>query len=247
MGIREDFKEYIDKDGLVQNNPHPPDHNGSGNGLRYTSEYICVLSKHEELNPKDIANFISTIDKCEVTNEPGLYNRSPTHQDQQGPDDLVALASAFSENDIMNGYACALLLYGKEWQPIPYNYNNVMPGTLKHRDGRWNVSAMLIRQPQLIAHFHYAAKQKPPLLAKIAWVTTIAFNGFSKPEDQDGWVLSWHLINAYKNSSHRTWWQDKLVTNWYTKFKKQWPLGMREVLTYYFGYKGHPLAEYWVD
>ena len=249
MDIITAFLVYIDADKFVQNKPYPNPHNETGNGFRYSSERICIIKKHGQLNTNEITNFQVLVKNSQI--EPGLVKRSPTHTDQQGPDDIVAIGSAASEHDDLRYIAGQFLEYGWKWKPIPFNFNNVLPGTfwkLNKDTGKkeLNTSAMLFRQPQLIAHFMYAYNKKAPnWFLKFVWNLTIKTNGFKgDTEDQDSWVLSWHLINAYKNSSFRTEKQDKICADWLVRFNKQWPSGMEELLTKYFGFP-HILATTW--
>lgn len=249
MSSREKFTSYIDEDGFVQNKQWPQPFNESGNGFVYSAGRVCILRKSGEWTHTDVADFETLCKNSQI--KPGLYKRSPTHKDQQGPDDICAIASAASEHDDLRYLAKELLVYGLFPHPIPFNYNNVIPNTIfgiNNDTGKRKInwSAMFFRQPQLIAHFMYAwNKWKPPFFLRWVWNLTIKTNGFKgDTEDQDSWVLSWHLINAYRNSKFRTDKQDQLVHEWYERFYKQWPGGMKELLTRYFGFS-HPLALEW--
>ena len=259
MSLKEDFAQYRDEDDLIQNTLNPPPHNGSGNGIRYTSEEAIILFKRGELDQETKSKIEIAFQRCQ--DFPGLIKRSPTHKDQQGPDDLVAAASYGSTCN--QPLADAILSYGRD-NPVPvklfgytifkvpYVYNNVCPGTFKKPDKDnpdkevFNGSAILLRQPQVITHFRISAKEKIGLLASLYWAVAVAFNGFSKPEDQDGWMLTSHLVNSYGNSPYRNYFLDKACKIWYTKFKKSPYKTFKNLVTAYFGFE-HAIAKGWDD
>jgi len=252
MSIKDDFAQCRDEDNLIQNTLNPPPHNGSGNGIRYTSEEAIILFKIGELDQDTKNKIEEAFQRCQEI--PGLIKRSPTHTDQQGPDDIVAAASYGSTCN--QPLADSILSYGRDnpvkFGPfkIPYVYNNVRPGTFKkpNKDDPskevFNGSAILLRQPQVIIHLKVSAKVKINLLEKIYWCVAVAFNGFSKPEDQDGWMLTSHLVNSYGNSPYRNYFMDKACKIWYTKFKKSPYKTFANLISAYFGFP-HPISKGW--
>jgi len=240
--LRNDFAKVRDEYGLIQ-----PGNGSGGNGLRYTSDYLLILKRLGFCKTDDINDFEQVTKRCRAGVIPGCYNRSPVNTDQEGPDDYVALAAA--DRDI----AFDIFTYGVNNNWI---YCNVEPGikynwtwevfrryVLGKKDRTHRLSALFFRQPQLIAHFYYAASFKCPLWRKLAWFLSIWYTSFSETKGQDDWVLSNHLIITYLMSSQRTWYQDWVCNYWGKQFKKTWPGGFKELLTKYFGWE-HPLAKY---
>lgn len=237
MTLREEIarRGFIDGDGLITPRPCLAlEHNVSGNGLLYTAEYLIWMIYAKEYQPViDRAYWFSVAGECLV--EPGLLKRSPTHPDQQGPDDYIgaAAASYFIDQGLL---AKTILEYGRthpaRWKglPVHYVYNNVKPG-------EFSSSAWLGRQPALIAHLQFCAGETPALWRQLAWAAAILM---AKPESQDDWVLSSLLVMV---AGDRTWVTRQASRRWKENFKQAWPGGLKQVLTAYFNLQeAHPLA-----
>jgi len=222
-----EFKNYMDSYGLV----HPEPNTISHNGIRFTVEYAAACARLGLLST-DVKNQIFlSIQACEKL--PGLYQRHPIeHQrSQEGPDDYVAiglLAKLLGASFI----AERLINYGKQ---NGFVFNNIHPG-------KFTLSSWLGRQPQLIAHWYFAAGKKAPLFHRMVWVATILMASRAKREDQDAWILSWMLVKASVDSSSFT--VNVARRAWIKSFKKAWPGGVGEVLGDYFNNKDHPSAKY---
>lgn len=182
LDIREAYQAYTNPMGLVDN--HPKDDSNSGNCILYHAHYLWVLCQWGILREVDQVIAYGVIQRA-LQIEPGLYRRAepgrPYCNDQIGPDDLIALASMSLIGPEAHSFAKDLLQYGRQkpvslapwwlkWIKFHYVYNNVMPGTLLKNEGtELNFSAWLGRQPQLIAHFQFCAREKFP-----TWRITLA-------------------------------------------------------------------------
>ena len=230
--FQNDFKLFIDKFGLIS-----PYQSGisSGNGIRYTAEYVVSLLETFNYASGVIDTEVNRINesvlKCQV--QPGLYKRTPDDGRLEAPDDYVGLGTI--SNLINHNIALDILKYGKEHKcflVIPYIYNNCEPG-------KWNIGAWLGRQQQVICHLQFAAGIKPALWRKIWWCGAIYLSTKSDVKDQDAYVLSWHLVKTAKGKS---WLCDKFINYWKKKQEKR-GLKISQVLKDYFGFD-HPLTKY---
>ncbi len=243
MILREEIKLFTDADGLISpyNLERPGETtNASGNGVLYTGEYIALLKRLGELNELDSITFFQTMLKC-MPHAIGLLHRSPTHPDQQGPDDYVG----FFVGCYVTGnkeLAQSVINYG--WDHYGF-FNNENPGSYYHKDGRFNWSALLIRQPQLICLAYWAAGKEPNIIFIIYVMFVILFAGRNKPVgDVDSRLLSWLLIQVAIENSRLCLWAAKLWTN---RLLKTYPNGMKDVANIAFGNRNpeHPFAKYW--
>lgn len=237
MTLKLDMQGYFDADGLVAYQPVPPGtRNASGNGVMLTSLYYMQLQARGELVDSDILDFCATISGC--AQFAGLYNRGPVQPDQQAQDDLVMLALASKKIGLL--YSTSMLEYGRSTFPR-YLYNNVNPGSMKFKDGRWNWNAWLGRMPQFVAHLQYCAGETPGFIKRLIWREVIDHSG--KPGDQDSWLLSWALCEAARG-------QTGLVANtildWEMRMHGSFPGGMKEVIAKCLNPE-HPIAVYWKD
>ena len=243
--FREEMKPYFDEIGLVC--PHPGQ--GSGNGLLYLAEYVMTLHMSGWLTTHDHLSFLSALTKCNAGLPSGLYGRAPWNKDQEGPDDYIGIAAAAS----VCGYphvAGDILEYGRSnpvklWGPIKlkYVYNNELPGTFKHRDGRTNWSAWMGRNVSLIAHIQFAAGEKVSWWRKLAWIYAV-LSATRHPDDQDEWILSWMLIQTARGRFGEGLWKAAFQTvelAWTGSLYKHWPGGLNQVLKKYFNHD-HPIA-----
>lgn len=231
--IFNDFKKYKDHYGLVQPKPN----HTSGNGLRYTGDFVAALFVNKKIiwTSKEMVEereaILKAVKAC--AREPGLYMRTPKRfNHQQGPDDYVGLGtiSCFLYPRI----AQEILHYGRNQKQPKYNYNTVTPGKLTG-------SSWLGRQQQLIAHWQFAAGEMPNPLRWTWWYIAIIIATFSKRKNQDGWVLAWHLVLVGEHRSRFNRW----IAKWFRfRLKQTFPKGIGQCLGEYFGDFSHPLAKY---
>lgn len=232
--FRKDFNTYGDPFGLIQNNPGGV----SGNGLRYTAEYF-ILGCRRGIFQHEGASFRHITGSCLVL--PGLYRRSPTAAlEGTRIDDLVSIASAAQLLD--KTIAEDILRFGRKsyWLYNPPVQKSPLVNLIK----QFNFKAWLGRYPGMIAHIEYCAGECPSVFKRLVWLLGVAWCGFNAKMNQDEWVLSQRLIEAYESTPYRTYFQDKIVKYWRKQFYKNWGEdGMKKLLTVYFGHL-HPLAKY---
>lgn len=234
MGLREDFAEYTDKDGLLQ----PWTDRSSGNGLLYTSEMFILLVKLGMARQKDYDHYFSILKSCEVV--PGLYHRSPDNKDQQGPDDYVGITAA----GLLLGTVVPkwVLDYGRDNDWV---WNNLYPGTLRDRDGGYHMSPWLGRQLSFLCHLFFAAKERPTLLLRLSWAVAVIRAAYRKREDQDAKILSWLLVETFEACGIQSTICTVAAAIFKLGLKRQFPDGISQVLSEYFQNPAHPLVRYW--
>ena len=250
MGIREDFKNYIDGNNL--NTPAPgtwiAGQSGSDNGPLFTSIYYILLSKNGQLTDQDKVDYANKIDQCIGSD---LLNRVPVGQNDglEGPDDLYGVLSGCIELD--NTDIPRKLL----WGCIKYR------GSLYNTDpGKWQWQAFLIRQPALLTAMISAAF--PSLKNPLHWFArllsfplfifsafVIAFsNMFEDISDTDTRQLTWTLQNNLKKTSLWCWLASKI---WVWRLKKYYGSSlMKAVAGIYYSPNGldqNPYSKYWID
>lgn len=248
MGIRDDFKNYVDGNSL--NTPAPcmpiPGTFGSDNNM-FTSEFYIMLKKNGELTEQDKLDYAQKINQCIGSD---LLNRVPVGQNDglQGPDDYYATLNGCIE--LGNTDIPRKLLWGciKNKGAM----NNVSPGV-------WSWQSFLIRQPQLLTAMISASF--PSLINPIHWLVrlktiplflysalVIAVSCTSTPLDQaDPRRLAWHLQNNLKKVSLSCYLASLI---WMWRLKKNYPNGMKDVAGIYYFPKGlaqNPYSKWWIS
>lgn len=234
MGLRDEIESYRDMDGLVApKRTFPGQRNASGNGILYTAEYFLLLDlRGELLHPKDPADFMAVLLSCQ--NEPGLFNRSPVHPDQEAPDDYLGLVLA---SEVLRlPYAMDIWAYGDRNHFV---YNNVRPG-------KFTWTAWFGRMPQVVAHFQWCAGFTPALWRRLWWCGAVATAGFRGKGGEDAWILSWLLTRIIEREHVGDSLERMAIKIWRWRLKRAYPGGMKGVFSRYFGPE-HPIAKYWVD
>lgn len=241
MSLKEDIKAYTDADGLVAPRlVNPGETNASGNGVLYLGEYMAILSRIGELTMSDKIKFHDIITSCMPVSR-GLLHRSPTHEGQEGPDDYVGLLVGCA---ITKNVQIAQWVIDFGWKHYGF-FNNEVPGTFKRKDGSFNWSAFLVRQPQLIALAYWAAGRQPILPLRIYTAFSIALAGRGKPVgDTDSRTLAWMLCQVAASKS----WICSIAAKIFEKrLKKDYPVsGMKGASQIYFG-ADHPFSKYWPE
>lgn len=237
---------YIDHNGLVS----PSKGGSSGNGVMYSSEFICLLEANGELTGAVAASWITPLTRCFV--EVGLLARDPKNEaEQEGPDDYIALAAA----------ACAINRaikpLGMDW-PIA---NDVLRYGLRHfgnfnnkQPGKFSWSSWLWRQPQLIAAYMAAAVKRTWYARLFFWIIAQPFYFVAAGSiavscrkaalgDADSRRLAWSLIQSTAPVS----WMVRLAARgWYARLYADYEDGMKGAYAYYYE-PGHPFHTYAKD
>lgn len=249
MSIKDDFKSYIDGNGL--NTPNlgnwTNDQFGSDNGPMYTSEMYIAIKKNNEITEQDKLDYNQKILEC-ITSD-GLLNRVPLGQEdgQDGPDDFYGVLNCCIE--LENTYIPGRLLSGC----IKYLgfLNNENPGIK-------TLQSFLIRQPQLLAAIINSSF--PSMLNPLHWLIRLlsfplylvaAVSIFisctgTNIQDTDSRRLSWHLQNNMKKTSLMC----KLASIfWLKRLKKDYSNEMKDVAAIYYSPKGlnnNPYSKWWI-
>jgi len=224
--LQDEIIPYIDANGFVQ----PGLGAESFNGVLYTSEYIVLLKRLGQLTPSAQLQWATALTK--VTLAPGLIERTPTYNAQEGPDDYIGYLAAgkyINSKDAIDVWNYGLTHYGA--------FNNTYPG-------KWSWTAFLWRQPQLVAHTLYAANKSPGGLLQLVWAGTIALSCWREPiTNTSDRILAWLLIETWDGKGWLNKWAVKL---WSKRLLRDYSGGMTTVAAIYFG-PNHPLAKYWPE
>lgn len=246
MGIRDDFKLYMDGNGFPTPNPQStPSQRGSDNGPMFLSEYMVMLKKNGQLLDSDKQYFQDKIQSCTSDD---LLNRAPIPQDTdlEGPDDLYAVLNASKQ--LGNVKIPRQLLWGaiKHFGAL----NNTNPK-------KWTFQSFEVRQPQLVASMiaaSFPSKWNPlhylirilcfPLFVYTAGA--IAISCFRTPTNQcDPRRLAWHLVQTVKGISVLCWLASQI---WYERLYNDYgKSGMRMVASQYYSPKPfNPYSKWWI-
>ena len=117
----------------------------------------------------------------------GLYNRSLTKKEQNGPDDYIGVATASRWMDAP--FARYILLRGMLHRFFCFRwiYNNVVPG-------QFTGQAWFGRMPHVIAHFHWCAGIEPNPFLQLYWAMAIIWSGlFGK---RQGTILEYLMVES---------------------------------------------------
>ena len=237
MTILDDYKVWSDKYGLVL--PEGEDGNPvevSGNGLRYTSDFIIALYDNKALT-NDVKDYFTKIyESCEE--KPGLMNRLPNWPALEAIDDYIGCATASFFID--EGYLASKILEyphlfptskldtqfdGKPWvnklifyilyiftfSKLKAVYNNQNPETFR-------LAAWLGRFPSLFAHLKLSCGKNPTILEKLFWIGALLLSLRKPPEDFDAFILSWHLSRVAEGQS---WLLDRVINYWRKKQREK--------------------------
>lgn len=159
---------------------------------------------------------------------PGLIRRPPPFsQDTESMDNYVGYASiapSFSRWAYTQGRDC----YYRPFWPMRLPYHYPIDGNAK--DAR----AWMGRYPALIRFFCDRSEGvfQGTLLQDLAWSLSLEFSGNS--EDQDPWILNWHLAEANPlHRASRTYWR---------RLAFHWPGGLARVFAEYLDDEEHPIV-----
>lgn len=264
VGIREEFLEYTDADGLVQLTKNP-ERGSTQNGIRWTAQEFAILFKMNLITPEILQSFVSAMKTCEVL--PGLYRRCSTRlDDQEGPDDyhcLIGVCKMLGLHDMARavldrgqleyrlrdmylgdvdpastlGKALKFAIKYLGFIKLHYNYNNVNPGMV-------TTSSWMGRFPALVTSMKCAVGDAPSWFEWFYTTGSIVWSTTRPRTDQDARALTWFVIEAVKG---RSWLCDLAISWWWHRFKIDFPGGMRQLLTEYCGNSDMPAAKYFVD
>lgn len=233
--LRQDFALYTDPNGLLVSEPNPGI-NTSGNGLLYTGYYYMTLKLYGILTDADSQKFEQTVQACRKDGINGLYNRTPTKTDQEGPDDYYGIVSAASANYLNAPMSTDVYRYGNDTRVDLVNWvlNNESPG-------QFSLSAWLGRMPQFVAHCEMAAGKRPAIWRRAVWLSSVQLSDASNPDGNQSIVLTWLRAATIAPRMRAM----KLVAKDFRKrVMKNYPRGMKDVFAIYFNNPDHPLAKW---
>lgn len=227
MDFIESMKPYIQPNGLVRSQPDQ----GTNNGILYLTEYLMIRKRLGLVDqaPAHIYKdeYYNVMRSC-MPKEIGLLARNPNGDGgNEGPDDYIGLAVGcwLTGNFIMASF---VIDYGWKHNGV---FNNDNPGKFA-----WG--SLLIRQPQLIAAFYWAAKRQPILPLRLYTAALLALSG--KPNDPDSWILAWLLGQM---AQEKSWICRQAMKILKKRLFKAYPSGMWDIMADYFG-NNHPFALY---
>lgn len=233
---RTDFKSVTDPDGIIQNKPNPRI-GESGNGNLFTSEYHLILALRDWVNSGDKYTFNEVISHNCITIEMPLNIRLPLLSrasddlSQNGQDDYIGVALISKLYDL--NYAKQFYEYGVKHNWV---FNNGDTSFM-------NLHAWLGKSPAFVCHMYFCAGVKPNIFLRLAWAYAVSMTGYTKPDNQDEWILSYLMI---KGRDETDWLCNRAVDIWTRRFKKSWPGGFKDVFKRYFGWE-HPTSKWWPD
>lgn len=245
-------EQWSDHYGLITPNP---DKQVSGNGIRYTSEWIYALLSEGVISYSDahkmatdmFVKCMNTLDPKDKKTDPvyGNIKRHPDHFEQEGPDDYIALISILYATG--SNMATSMIL--RHGQLTGFWYNTERPFKKTKYSGKINWSAWMGRFPQLICHMYFSCYIVPNIFLRISWGLSILYTALFGKRHADTWVLSWHLVktisrigNVYPQYPYPV--LTLIAKFWQKRMRKIWgEEGVRLALREYFG-NGHPLGEY---
>lgn len=250
MSIKDDFKQYIDGNGLLAPNPVPIGSlKGSDNGPMFTAEYYIILKKQGVFTDADKINYLRLINDC--IDSSGLLNRVPRGQSdgQEQADDYYGVLDAcvhLDDTSIPRKLLWATFNHFGFLNNVPNNPNNA--------------DNFLIKQPALLTSMISAAFPKLynplhllirlvyfPLYVLTAIVIAIACYNIPITET-DPRRLSWHVLQINSKVSLLC----KIASLiWYKRLYANYGLdGMKAVAQIYYAPQNikpnNPWATYWV-
>jgi hypothetical protein len=240
----------------------------TNNGLLYTAE-ACVIMKLQNVN-YDRAQMAAGVQADQVKPGLFRRTPTNT-SDYESPDDYIglgALAGVCGFHDVARSIldygsggdqaSGAMVLglnpvsVGKGWlkllhrglkpaQLVPYDYNNVNPGT-------FTFTTWMGKFPPIIVHWKIAAGDRPTQSDFSVWSAALIYSGEEnlKGNGQDPWLQSWLMVLTYEMSGYHSVLADSAVSQWWKLLHQRYPGGIKQTMTAYLaaGAAGNPLSEY---
>lgn len=232
--MRADFAQYTDPDGLVSQDINPGI-NTSGNGLLYTSYYYTYLDMYGVLTDADRQRWTQIVQACRKDGINGLYNRTPTKTDQEGPDDYYGITMSASPRVTETQMASDVFQYGQNnyvLAVVNWVFNNQNPG-------QFSFSAWMGRQPQFVAHVEMAVDRLPEMWRRPVWMLTLLLSKTGNPDGNQEIVLNWPLA---ANVNPKLFGMRMVAKDWKRRVQRNYANGMKQVFSTYFNNPSHPLA-----
>ena len=241
--IRDGFTQYTDANDLVSQSkqlPSPGRSTGAGNGVLFTAEELIFFAKRKFSSDADRRRLVNIVQSLQAA--PGLINRNPPngyHDDQEGADDYVGLTAAAhilgGDADIISK---AILAYG---DVHGWFMNNARRDSSLDNSGKRNVSAIFLRFPQYIAHFHWCAGLPADPLSETVWAAVMA-NGARGDETAGKIALEWLMLQCLPENASLV--AKTGAMTWVRNFDHNYSGEIGTVLARYFNNPQHPLARF---
>ena len=243
--MAEDFQQYTDSIGLVQDRVPTPGQEATGNGLLFTAEAILVQESYAPLSETSRRAYVAAIAQCQAI--PGLYNRWPRDLAQEGIDDYIGLGAA--SKHLLGDYGIRptivdnILEYGLQskfqWSIFKFNYYYENQDPFVHTD----TAAWLGRYPGFRAHMDFCNGEKSSMFWRFMWSLSIATAGLTDPKNNNNWTLPWVMVKCAP--------KDSIMCNLAIKYfnyrlKKHWG-SMKAVFASYFADQNHPIIKWCKD
>lgn len=235
----------IDRHGLL----HDTVDHITGNGLLYSAHLLLGLWQNNLQWEEWEARLPSAITKCEI--EPGFFHRHPTeyHDDQQGPDDYIGIASLCSLLGPF-GFFKASQVVGFGWKGflIPNFIIRLwfyFPNEIQYRT-KFGSRAWLIKFPAVFTAFYQVARRSVFFPFQIYWAASVLLGDIlDRKHKHDPWILNWHLVNTCVRFSPN-WFEVCTIKLWLWRLRKRWPGGIAQCIEESFQYR-HPVCELVLD
>ncbi|WP_158793815.1 hypothetical protein [Granulicella sp. L60] len=261
---------YTDRYGIIHSVPVDKKSRdpSTNNGLLYTAE-ACVMMRLQNVS-YDRARIAAGVQGDQVKPGLFRRSPIDTN-DTEAPDDYIglgALAGVCGFHDVARNIlnygnggdqaSGSMVLglnpvsVGKGWlallrrgvkpgQIVPYNYNNVNPGTFTL--GTW-----MGKFPAIIVHWKLAAGDRPTQSEFAIWSAALVYSGEEnlKGTSQDPWLQSWLMVLTYEMSGYHSAVADAAVSQWWKLLHQRYPGGIKQTMSDYLaaGASGNPLSEY---
>lgn len=240
----EKLSPLLDRYGLVHDRPNRI----SGNGLLYSAHVLLSLWQNNLQWEEWEARLPDAIQKCEIV--PGFFHRHPTeyHEDQQGPDDYIGVASLcallgpfgfFKSNQVLSFGWKGFPLY--PFFRIPFYFPNE-----KQYQEHFGHRALLLKFPAVFVAFYGVARRCAWLPFRLYWSASVLIGDIlDRKHKHDPWILNWHLVNIackFYLDTLEIW----TIKIWLKRLRKRWPGGISQCLEESFQYR-HPVCELALD
>ncbi len=255
MGLKRDILDggFIDHNDLVSTS----NTGGTDNGVMYSGEFVMLLHLLGELSESMKGWWKHSMSKVEIS--PGCVKRSPTNdRDDQGPDDYHGYLCGAKVCDPAR--AKAFLYHGvKDWAPTLLVWMTIslgflptatgaalgflaaiIAGVLTQTLGYYDANNSLTerdfmwRFPQLITHAWFATGWIVPTPLRFFFIASLLFHVYRDvpTSDQDARRLGWLLIKNWDGKGIVSKWA---VKKWNEKLLREYPNGMKDVASGYYG------------
>lgn len=198
MGLLDELQEYRQPNGLYSNQRKPGD-DSSGNCIAITSLSLSLAQRIGEFRSEKsidiLEEAIRALERCELSSNSGLLNRSPTKLgDQEGWDDYVLLLSAMGNSGLAEPICARVLEHGKTNFICYDNVNAQMP-----KFQAIFSKAFFGRYPQFWAHAKIANGEMPFIFWRLTWAIGVALSGLST--DVTTTILNHEMIRTMAHDS----------------------------------------------